>query len=213
MLNKCWLNVWMILCLCSSFILIWCDSECVFCLCNKEVFNCFMSHEWMKKTDIDWVLIWSQASCWACLLWMWPHFNFLSLQILFTYFPNLILSNKSPGYHSGALFGVSLPLFRPKQKAVCSDFWLPQSLDLNEEKWRARLLVPVLCLLKLVCICVRQRDGGIEQLLPTKPPSGWWSPGHQHQGQKSTVRAESTGHVGTISLSFLLSVLNRFLML
>lgn len=44
-------------------------------------------------------------------------FNFLSLQILFTYFPNLILSNKSPGYHSGALFGVSLPLFRPKQKA------------------------------------------------------------------------------------------------
>lgn len=44
-------------------------------------------------------------------------FNFLSLQILFTYFPNLILSNKSPGYHSGALFGVRLPLFRPKQKA------------------------------------------------------------------------------------------------
>lgn len=97
-------------------------------------------------------------------------FNFLSLQILFTYFPKLILSNKSPGYHSGALFGVSLPLFRPKQKAVCNDFWLPQSLDLNEVKWGTCLLFPVLCLLKLACICVRQRDSGTEQLLPTKPP-------------------------------------------
>lgn len=196
-----------------------CFRVCLLSLCNKEVFSCFMNHEWMVEENWHRVSAYHEPGLMLSISVMnVTSFNFLSLRYCLIHLPNLTLSNKSLGYHSKALFSVSLPFFRPKQKVVCSGFWILQALELNEEKWGVCLLFPVLCLLRLLCICVKsQRDGGTEELKPPESPcpqNEWWSFGHQHHGQKTVARIESTGNVGTICLSFhLLSILNRFPML
>ena len=174
---------WFFACLALSFLRGMIQTVSSLCATKRSSVVSWVMNEWLKKTDFDWVIIWSQASCRAYLPWMWCHLSFY-LQILFTHFSNLTLSNKSLEYYCGALFGVSLPLFRPKLRQNAINFWLLQALDLNEEKWGPCLLWPVLHLLWLVCICVWQRDDGTGQLQPTEPPclgetqSGWQSPGH-----------------------------------